>query len=129
MAAHYEPLSEVVDDDDAVIAPAPDRDVFMPHAQAAGAAPATPAGPPVGAGLAKRLAFRRTVIPILLTCGVLLIGIGILRWIGGEESIFNDMTIPVSAGLCGTGTFLLLVAFLNMLQVKAELDAAAQRQP
>ena len=117
VAAHYDPMSEIVDDDDAVIVPAPEPDVFAPHA------PKVSTGP----GGIRSLAFRRTVIPILLTCGVLLIGIGSLRWLGGPDSIFVDMSIPLSAALCGCGFFLLLVAVLNMLQVKGELAAAAKR--
>ncbi len=120
VAAHYDPMSEIVDDDDAVIVPAPEPGVFAPHAPS----PRVASGP----GGIRSLAFRRTVIPILLTCGVLLIGIGSLRWLGGPESIFADMSIPLSATLCGCGFFLLLVAVLNMLQVKGELDAAARGQ-
>ena len=110
-------MAEIVDDDDAVIVPAPEPEVFAPHA------PKVPTGP----GGIRSLAFRRTVIPILLTCGVLLIGIGSLRWLGGPDSIFVDMSIPLSAALCGCGFFLLLVAVLNMLQVKGELAAAVKR--
>jgi hypothetical protein len=117
VAAHYDPMSEIIDDDDAVIVPAPEPEVFAPHA------PKVPTGP----GGIRSLAFRRTVIPILLTCGVLLIGIGSLRWLGGPDSIFVDMSIPLSAALCGCGFFLFLVAVLNMLQVKGELAAAAKR--
>ncbi len=121
--SHYDPTSEVVNDDDdvAVNVPAPEPEVFAYRA------PATKS--PTGTvPILKSLVWRRTVIPILLTCGVLLIGIGSLRWLGGAESIFADMSIPLSATLCGSGLFLLLVAVLNMLQVKAELAAAARRE-
>ena len=117
VAEHYDPMSEIIDDDDAVIVPAPEPEVFAPHA------PKTPTGP----GGIRSLAFRRTVIPIVLTCGVLLIGIGLLRWLGGPDSVFAETSIPLSAALCGTGCFLLLVAVLNMLQVRGELAAAAKR--
>ena len=110
-------MSEIVDDDDAVIVPAPEPEVFAPHAPKA----------PAGAGGIRSLAFRRTVIPILLTCGVLLIGIGSLRWVAGPDSVFAETSIPLSAALCGTGCFLLLVAMLNMLQVRGDLAAAAKR--
>jgi hypothetical protein len=124
VAAHYEPLSEVFDDD-TVMVPAPAPEVFAPHPPiAAAAAPAALHA----VHIPKSLGFRRTVIPVLLTCGVLLIGIGLLRWLGGGDSIFADMTIPMSATLCGSGFFLLIVAVLNMLQVKAELAAAARRR-
>ena len=111
-------MSEIVDDD-AVIVPAPEPEVFAPHA------PTAPAGP----GGIRSLAFRRTVIPILLTCGVLLIGIGSLRWVGGPDSVFAETSIPLSATLCGTGCFLLIIAVLNMLQVKSELAVGAKREP
>jgi hypothetical protein len=121
--SHYDPTSEVVNDDDdvAVNVPAPEPEVFAYRAPAT----KSPAGT---VHILKSLVWRRTVIPILLTCGVLLIGIGSLRWLGGAESIFADMSIPLSATLCGSGLFLLLVAVLNMLQVKAELAAAARRE-
>jgi hypothetical protein len=118
--AEYNPLSEIVDDD-AVIVPAPDADVFARHA------PAKQSGVEESIGLSRGHAFRRTVIPILLTCGVLLIGIGALRWIGGAESVFSDMSTSLCAALCGVGAFLLIVAALKMLQVKSELAAAAKR--
>jgi hypothetical protein len=118
--AEYNPLSEIVDDD-AVIVPAPDADVFAPHA----APKESSAGRSIG--LPRSHEFRRTVIPILLTCGVLLIGIGALRWIGGAESVFSDMSTSLCAALCGVGAFLLIVAALNMLQVKSELAEAAKR--
>lgn len=118
--SHYEPTSEIIDDDDAVVVPAPEPEVFAPPP------PAPAPAKPQAIGNTRGLAWRRTVIPILLTCGVLLIGIGALRWVGGADSIFADMSIPLSATLCGCGLFLLLVAVLNMLQVKAELAAAAK---
>lgn len=120
MQSHYEPLSEVIDDD-AVIVPAPEPEVFAPHAP-----PPAPVAKTAGPARIRSLAWRRTVIPILLTCGVLLIGIGALRWIGGADSVFADMTIPMSALLCGSGAFLLLVAVLNMLAVRSEMAAAAR---
>jgi hypothetical protein len=115
----YDPMSEIVDDDDAVIVPAPEPEVFAPHAPAK-----KPTMGPMG--VPNSLGFRRTVIPILLTCGVLLIGIGLLKWIGGSESLFRDMSMTISATLCGAGAFLLLVAALNMMQVRSELAAATR---
>lgn len=106
----------IIDDDDAVIMPAPEPEVFAPHA---------PAKPAVSAaGMPRSLGFRRTVIPILLTCGVLLIGIGALKWVGGDDSLFSEMSTIMSATLGGSGVFLLLVAVLNMMQVRAELAQA-----
>ena len=100
-------MSSIVDDDD-VIVPAPDPEVFAPHAPPA---PTQIATGPTGI---RSLAF--------------LIGIGLLRWLGGIDSIFADMSIALSATLCGTGAFLLLVAMLNMLQVRSELAAAAAKR-
>jgi len=37
------------------------------------------------------------------------------------------MSTPLCGALCGVGAFLLIVAALNMLQVKAELAAATKR--
>ncbi|HEV2296404.1 MAG TPA: hypothetical protein VGR35_21350 [Tepidisphaeraceae bacterium] len=97
--------------------PAAQPEVFAPQSPVAANAKLP------GIGTPRSLFWRRTVIPILLTCGVLLIGIAALRWVGGAESVFAEMSIPLSATLCGCGTFLLLVAVLNMLQVRAELCA------
>lgn len=105
----------IIDDGDAVIVPAPDAQVFAP--KPASARPARPS-------ITRSLGFRRTIIPILLTCGVLLLGIGLLKWIAGADSLFSDMALSLSAVLCVSGAFLLLVAVLNMLQVKAELQQA-----
>jgi hypothetical protein len=118
--AEYNPLSEIVDTDDVGV-PAPEDEVLAPHA------PPKEAAPRRSIGVPRSHEFRRTVIPILLTCGVLLIGIGALRWIGGAESVFSDMSTPLCGALCGVGAFLLIVAALNMLQVKAELAAATKR--
>jgi hypothetical protein len=118
--AEYNPLSEIVDTDDVGV-PAPEDEALAPHA------PAKEPAPRRSIGVPRSHEFRRTVIPILLTCGVLLIGIGALRWIGGAESVFSDMSTPLCATLCGVGAFLLIVAALNMLQVKAELAAATKR--
>jgi hypothetical protein len=112
VGSEYDP-NEIIDDGDAVIVPAPEPEVFAPHAPAK--------KPAKSVGVPNSLAFRRTIIPILLTCGVLLFGIGLLKWIGGADSLFSDMATALSATLCGAGAFLLLVAVLNMLQVKAEM--------
>ncbi len=95
--------------------------MMMPAAEAASfAGHAAGKALPRRAAERDRLRFRRTMIPILLTCGVLLLGIGSLPWIAGADSVFADRSVVLSAMLCGAGVCLLLVAALNMLQVRAE---------
>jgi len=106
----------IIDDGDAVIVPAPDAEVFAPKA--------TPKV--MKTSLTRSLGFRRTIIPILLTSGVLLLGIGSLKWVAGSNSLFSDMNLMFVGTLCGSGAFLLIVAVLNMLQVRADLEQGKQ---
>jgi hypothetical protein len=94
-----------LDDDDAMMAPAPDRSVFLPKHRAGGAESAD-------------LRTKRTLIPILLTCGLLLPAIGTLKWAGGEDSAFASWDIWIPMLLAVAGLILLGLAVLNMLQVR-----------
>jgi hypothetical protein len=69
----------------------------------------------------RALEARRTVIPILLTCGVLLPVVGSLKWLAGDESPFGAWSVWVPIVLGVLGLAILALAVLNMLQVREML--------
>jgi hypothetical protein len=71
------------------------------------------------------LGFRRTIIPVLLTCGVLLLVTAAVRWLGGDDSPFVALPAWVAAALAGAGVAFLAVAVLNVFQVREELARIA----
>ena len=74
-------IEQVVDDeDDETSMPAPDADVFAPRHHAARRA-----------AVYQTLEFRRTLIPILLTCGALLIAFASARHLVGPDSPLADL--------------------------------------
>jgi hypothetical protein len=75
----------------------------------------------------RRLHARRTLIPILLTCGVLLIAIASLKWLAGPISIFAQLELWVAIVMIALGGALLAVAGLNMLQVRNHFLRNADR--
>jgi hypothetical protein len=93
-------------DDDMLGAPAPDASVFAPRRSTRDLV------------AERRIHNRRTLIPILLTCGVLMPVVGSLKWLMGPESPFAAWSIwaPVMLFLCGP--VLLGLAGANMMQVK-----------
>jgi len=78
---------------------------------------------------ARALDRKRTMIPILLTIGLLLLIAGAARWVVAEDSAFRLFNNVVSLALLGLGGLLLGVAVLNMLQVRDQLAAAATQGP
>ena len=66
----------------------------------------------------RRIHHRRTLIPILLTCGVLMPAVGSLKWARGPDSPFSSWPIwaPVVLSLCGV--VMLALAVVNMMQVR-----------
>jgi hypothetical protein len=97
-------------DDDAVIVPQPDLAAFRPRQRTA-----RPAGP-----FFRTLRFRRTLIPVLFTCGALLPAIGIWSVVSGAAPL-ADANPALAIFLCATGAVLLLVWLLNVLHVRHEL--------
>ena len=102
----------VVDDDDTIAIPAPPPEVFAPRPTAA-AKKRTPAQ----AGIE----LRRTLIPILLTFGVSLPIIGAWWFTRGPESPIRAAGLALPITMFVVGAVLLLLAVLNMLQVRAML--------
>ena len=92
--------------DFSVAAPAPDPSVFAPKRSTRDLV------------LERRIHNRRTLIPILLTCGVLMPAVGSLKWLRGADSPFATWPTwaPVVLSLCGL--VLLVLAFANMTQVR-----------
>jgi hypothetical protein len=62
--------------------------------------------------------FRRTIIPILLTCALLTLAFSSLKFATGPDSIFSDLPMWLPVTLMAAGVILLFLAVLNMLAVK-----------
>ena len=103
-------------DDDATDAPA--MDFAATGARPLGYRPPTPQR-----GMSRDV--KQTMIPILLTTGLLLLAFGVLRFILGPDSPYANLPGWLSGVAIGAGVLLLGVAVMTMLQVKAELDRAA----
>ena len=104
-----EPLEEV---DEILMTPAPGEEtgksasrIFSPIRQNR---------PP----LYQTMKFRQTIIPVLLTCGVLTLATSSLKFAAGPDSIFSDLPLWLPITLLLAGVVLLLLAVLNMLAVK-----------
>jgi hypothetical protein len=91
---------------DDTAAPAPDPSVFAPKR----------ATREIVAD--RQLHTKRTLIPILLTTGVLFPAVGSLKWTLGPDSPFAAWSVVTAAALITTGAVLLALAVFNMLQVR-----------
>lgn len=98
------------DPDDEVLAPAVDPSMLghLPH---------RPHHALKGFGLDA----KRTMIPILLTCGVLLLASGVLKFVTGPDSPFAALPIGMVVAAWLLGAALLGSAAVLMLGVRAEL--------
>jgi hypothetical protein len=106
-----EAVEQIVDgDDDESSMPAPEADVFVPRHHAARRA-----------AVYQTLEFRRTLIPVLLTCGALLIAFASARHLVGPDSPLADLPPWLAPVLILSGTVLLALAGLNMLSVKSRM--------
>ena len=105
----------IVMDDDSVIMDAPDASVFAPKRVVKTAKKVD------RAALYRTIGYRQTLIPILLTCGVVLLAFSTLRVVLGPDSALADLPGWLPAVLAVTGLVLLGFAGLNMVSVKAEL--------
>ena len=75
----------------------------------------------------QRLEQKRTLIPILLTVGVLLPAIASLKWLAGSDSVFAELELWVPVVMAAAGVMLLGVAAMNIMQVRHELAAQRRR--
>lgn len=103
-------------DDDAVIVPAPSIDVFLPKQRGTRAAAKRAAS--------SSLAMRRTLIPILLTNGVLLPALGAMWFATDVDSPFRRTGAWLPIMLIAVGVLLLVFGVLNALFVRHELAAS-----
>jgi hypothetical protein len=119
VAAEAEAIAHVVEDDDTLNLPAPGPEAFAPRR-----APARPRRTP----MSRTVEFKQTLIPILLTQGLLLPGIAAYLLSLGEVSpLAGHSWIPLT--LLGIGVALLLLAGLTMLQVRHQLASSAGAKP
>lgn len=99
-------------DDDTVIVPPPDLAAFRPRAARRRRRQHEPAY--------RTLRFRRTLIPVLFTCGVLLPAIAIWSVVDGN-AVLSQANPTLALVLSGTGLLLLAAWVLNVLHVRHEL--------
>ncbi len=110
----------IVDDDDLRSIPAPDASVFEPRSK-----PAVSEDFKAKATARKNLEFRRTLIPILLTCGVMMLGFASLKFLTGSDSMLATVPLWVPILLILAGLILIGLGVVNMLSVKAQLSPQA----
>lgn len=108
-------LPELIEDEE-TIAAAPDASAFAPRLSAP-----KPAHAPIYANLF----LRQTIIPIMLTCGVLLASIGLWSMLDHNAPLAAVGT-PVEILLIVVGLVLLGLGILNALQVKQILAKASK---
>jgi hypothetical protein len=103
---------QIVDDDDAVLIPelAPER---LASASRYGAA--TPTSRPGGT---RSLYFRRTMIPILLTCGLIFPALAAMWFTSDRDHVVRRTGPWLPVTLVALGAVFLLLAVVNMAQVK-----------
>jgi len=108
---------EIIDDDDMMSIPAPEASVFQPKTKNVAEMRAR-------AAAARNLEFQRTLIPILLTCGVMLGVFAVLKFVSGPDSMLALAVKPWVPPVLGVISLLLLaMAVVLMLSVKQQLDA------
>lgn len=103
-------------DDDAVIVPAPDASVFYHKPQYEPKVKRQAFG--------QTINFKRTLIPILLTSGLIMVALGALHFIwSGENNPLVDLPGWLLGVLFVFGFALWALAVANMLSVKSAIDA------
>jgi hypothetical protein len=109
--------TEIIDDEDTMSIPAPEASVFQPKVKNVAQMRAR-------AAAARNLELRRTLIPILLTCGVMLGAFAVLKFTSGPDSMLAVAVPPwMPPVLGGIAVVLLVMAVVVMLSVKQQMDA------
>lgn len=98
--------------------PAPDESVFAPRAKSA------PVVRKAKVPVYQTLHFRQTVIPIMLTSGVLSLVLAGIRFSLPDDSFFAAVPTIVAIVLVIMGIMLLGFGIINMLMVKQMLEDA-----
>lgn len=116
-----------IDDSEAPSAPASARPAPRPQPAAAVPSPKAPSQPPAAARVEvseKQITFKRTIIPLLLTLGLILPAGGVVSIAMGDESpIGAELMLPII--MIVLGLLILGVAVITMLQVKDLLSSKA----
>ena len=99
----------IVEDDDSVIVPALTPDLLASHAPYARAATRP---------IARSLSLRRTLIPVLLTMGVMLPALAAMWFASDTNSIVRTTGRWLPITFIVLGAVFLLLAIVNMAQVK-----------
>jgi hypothetical protein len=73
----------------------------------------------------KTLGFRQTMIPVLLSTGLMMIVLGVAHWVVDEEAQLALVPAAASATLTAVGALLILLGVANMLFVRNELAQGA----
>jgi hypothetical protein len=98
--------------------PAPEVSVFQPRRK-----PAAKASVSAATTAKRSLQYRRTLIPILLVLGVYMAWLASLKYFSGPDSVLATLPGWVPA-LLGVGSMVMLVlAVVNMISVKLQMDA------
>ena len=96
-------------DDDAAVAPPPDPKKLGRHLIER-------------TRFESQLRFKRTLIPVLLTLGVLLPLTASLKWLAPRESAFAEWSSGLAITILFAGAVILAAAVANMLSVKHMLS-------
>lgn len=100
------------DADDAVLMPAPSVEYLAHHPHA----PTQPRGLQAGS-LSRSVRFRRTLIPILLTTGLLMVLTAVLKYSVNPDAPLAAMPVWMAILLAVSGVALVVVAGLNVVQL------------
>jgi hypothetical protein len=88
-----------------------------------------PAARPRKTPVFKTLGFRRTVIPVLLTTGFMMLAMFVARWVVDDEAPLALLPSWTGILLLLTGLVLVALAAANMMLVRAELAKRAATAP
>jgi len=120
LADEEEPERYSGTDDDAVIVPALAPSDFIPHRPS----------PPRRQHLSQKLYFKQTIIPILLTLGLICLAIPTLGLLTSQYSPFKSLAEPYFMfTFWPLGLAFLVFAILTILSVKKQLEPAASTPP
>jgi hypothetical protein len=113
--AEAQAIARVVEDDDTLNLPAPSPEMLAHRPL-----------PPRAKGelISRTVGFKQTLIPILLTMGVLMAGIAAWSFALGDESpVAAAAWIPMA--VLGIAAVMLILAVITMFQVRSQLSKAA----
>src|SRR5690348_4301587 len=91
---------------------------LSPHVAQPRTTPAAPATEPA------TLRTRRTLIPVLLTLGAMMITRASAPWLVDEDSVFADVPRAASYVMLIVGALTLVIAAVNMRLVRRQIDRA-----